>query len=226
MRWQDIAGMTSNELNKLDASTLRKYTTQMVSAANKRLRTLRSRGLVTPASAGMDNDARFSTPRRTNLNRVPPDERKNKALQDVNRLREELTRAKQFLENETSTLRGYERFMDRKIARLLGETPLTAEEMEKETPKQRRDRRKKERERREKYRNFDWSAYYKVMHRVAYFNMPLGSDRVREIIRETMESSYNPSDVETIVNDVTEKLQRAYKEKQDGGSTDGYRRVM
>ena len=225
MRWQDIASLSANELNKLDSATLRKYTTQMVSAANKRLRNLRDKGLVTPASAVLDG-GKFSTPRKTNLNRIEPDKRRAKALQDVNRLREELSRVKRFMQNETSTLKGYERFQDKQLARLLGETPLTDEEMEKETPKQRRDRRKRERERRERFENFNWNTFNIVIGRVKHFQKSLDSTRVRKIVIETIENSYNQADVETIVQDATEKLERAYKEKQDGGSTDGYKRVM
>lgn len=225
MRWQDIAGLTPNELNRLDAQTLRKYTTQLVSAANKRLRNLRKRGLETPATIPLEG-GRFATPRKTNLKRIPPEERRNAALQDVNRLREELSRVKRFMVNETSTVRGYTEFNKRKIARLLGEKPLTDEELEKETPKERRERKKRERENERRFRGFNWSTFYAVVDRVKRFNPVLGSERVRQIVFDIVSNAEDMGDVEELVKLATERLEREYRERQNEGPTDGYTRVM
>lgn len=224
MRWRDIARLTPSEIGKLDAQTLRKYTTQMVSAANKRLRTLRAKGMDTPATVPLDG-GRFATPRKTNIRKLPPDERASAAMQDVNRLREELSRVKRFMENETSTVRGYTEFMSRKLSRIMGEQPLTKEELQQETAKERRARKRRERERLKRYKDFDWSAFYRVMERVKRFTPVLDSKRVQQIVFDIVSSSDDVDNIEKMVRDAEYRLNNLYESRNNGASKLGFKRI-
>lgn len=89
----DIISMSGADLSKLSLSDLRKVTGRLVSAGNKRIRRLEQAGLTPSSLAKLDiSGGAFST--------------KGK---DVNQLRAEFVRARQFLKNKTSTVSGYKK---------------------------------------------------------------------------------------------------------------------
>ena len=88
---QDILNMDINTFNKLNMSDLRKVVGRLVSAGNKRLRSFERAGESSPATRHVaKSGGAFST--------------KGK---DLNALRAEYTRAKNFLQSKTGTRKGW-----------------------------------------------------------------------------------------------------------------------
>lgn len=97
-----ILSMDVDALNKLGKKDLQKITGRLVSAANKRIRRAKEKGVDSPAFAYIrDNGGKFSTKGKT-----------------LNQLRSEFVKAKNFLEAETSTVKGAEQFKAESIALL------------------------------------------------------------------------------------------------------------
>ena len=91
MTVQDIINMDINTFNKLNASDLRKVVGRLVSAGNKRLRSFERAGESSPATRHVaKTGGAFST--------------KGK---DLNALRAEFTRAKNFMQSKTGTRKGW-----------------------------------------------------------------------------------------------------------------------
>lgn len=89
---QDILNMDIETFNKLNTSDLRKVVGRLVSAGNKRLRSFEKAGESSPATRYIEKSGGvFST--------------KGK---DLNALRSEYVRAKNFLESKTGTRKGWE----------------------------------------------------------------------------------------------------------------------
>lgn len=87
----DILNMDINTFNKLSVSDLRKVVGRLVSAGNKRLRSFEKAGESSPATRHVEKSGgKFST--------------KGK---DLNALRAEFTRAKNFLQAKTGTRKGW-----------------------------------------------------------------------------------------------------------------------
>lgn len=97
-----ILSMDVDTLNKLGKKDLQKITGRLVSAANKRIRRAKEKGVESPAFAYIrDNGGKFSTRGKT-----------------LNQLRSEFVKAKNFLEAETSTIKGAEQFKAESISLL------------------------------------------------------------------------------------------------------------
>lgn len=91
MTVQDILNMDIGTFNKLNTSDLRKVVGRLVSAGNKRLRSFERAGESSPATRHVEKSGgAFST--------------KGK---DLNALRSEFTRAKNFMQAKTGTRRGW-----------------------------------------------------------------------------------------------------------------------
>lgn len=91
MTIQDILNMDINTFNKLNTSDMRKVVGRLVSAGNKRLRSFERAGESSPATRHVEKSGGvFST--------------KGK---DLNALRAEYTRAKNFLQSKTGTRKGW-----------------------------------------------------------------------------------------------------------------------
>ena len=102
MSVQDILNMDINTFNKLNTSDLRKVVGRLVSAGNKRLRSFERAGESSPATRHVaKSGGAFST--------------KGK---DLNALRAEYTRAKNFLQAKTGTRKGWEQVKKETIAGL------------------------------------------------------------------------------------------------------------
>lgn len=99
---KDILSMDVSEFNKLGLKDLQKITGRLVSAGNKRLRRAEEKGITSPAFAYIESSGGyFSTKGKT-----------------LNQLRAEFVRAKNFLESETGTIKGAEKFIDESISAL------------------------------------------------------------------------------------------------------------
>ena len=91
MTINDIMALDIDTFNSWSESDLRKLTSRLASAANKRLKRLKDKGLSTPASRYVyQSGGKFST--------------KGKK---INALRSEFIRTKNFLQAKTSTIKGY-----------------------------------------------------------------------------------------------------------------------
>lgn len=100
MSVQDILNMDINTFNKLNTSDLRKVVGRLVSAGNKRLRSFEQAGESSPATRHVaKSGGAFST--------------KGK---DLNALRAEYTRAKNFLQAKTGTRKGWKQVKKETIA--------------------------------------------------------------------------------------------------------------
>ncbi len=99
---KDILSMDVSEFNKLGLKDMQKITGRLVSAGNKRLRRAEEKGINSPAfSYVREHGGMFSTKGKT-----------------LNQLRAEFVRAKNFLEAETSTIKGAEKFINQSIEAL------------------------------------------------------------------------------------------------------------
>ena len=91
---QDILNMDNETFNKLSTSDMRKVVGRLVSAGNKRLRSFEKAGESSPATRRVSRSGgAFSTRGK-----------------DLNALRSEYTRAKNFLQAKTGTRKGWESF--------------------------------------------------------------------------------------------------------------------
>lgn len=99
MTVQDILNMDINTFNKLNTSDMRKVVGRLVSAGNKRLRSFERAGESSPATRHVEKSGGvFST--------------KGK---DLNALRAEYTRAKNFLQSKTGTRKGWKQVKNETI---------------------------------------------------------------------------------------------------------------
>lgn len=87
----DIMNMDNRTFNKLSASDLRKVVGRLVSAGNKRIRNLQKGGYTTPALRGLEKTGGVLSTKG----------------KDLNALRSEYARARNFLASKTSTKAGY-----------------------------------------------------------------------------------------------------------------------
>lgn len=93
MTTSELLNLSSVEISKLKKPQLRKIVQILASTANKRLKRLHEKVISTPASRYANKSGKFST--------------KGK---NINQLRAEYIRAKNFLQSKTSTLKGYKKF--------------------------------------------------------------------------------------------------------------------
>ena len=102
MSVQDILNMDIDTFNKLNTSDLRKVVGRLVSAGNKRLRSFERAGESSPATRYVENSGGvFSTRGK-----------------DLNALRAEYTRAKNFLQAATGTRKGWRQVKNETLAGL------------------------------------------------------------------------------------------------------------
>lgn len=99
---KDILSMDVSEFNKLGLKDMQKITGRLVSAGNKRLRRAEEKGITSPAFAYIESSGGYFSTKGKNLNQ----------------LRAEFVRAKNFLESETGTIKGAEKFIDDSISAL------------------------------------------------------------------------------------------------------------
>lgn len=88
----DILNMDIRDFNKLGLSDLRKVVGRLVSAVNKRVRRFMKSGISTPATRSLEKSGGMLSTKD----------------KDLNQLRTEFARGRNFLEMETSSRKGYE----------------------------------------------------------------------------------------------------------------------
>ena len=116
MSIHDIMNIDIETFNKLGEKDLRRITSRLVSASNKRIRALEKKELSTPAYRGLGTDVRFSTKLSGDMT----------ASQRVNKIRQEFSRARNFLSLKTSTISGYKAVIKetkRNLSETLGLSP-------------------------------------------------------------------------------------------------------
>ena len=105
LKISDIINIDLDTFNNLSESDLRKITSRLVSASNKRIRRLKEHDINSPALRGMGDMESFSTKLDENIS---PQQR-------VNQLRHTFSQMRSFLTSETSTIKGYKKYSDRII---------------------------------------------------------------------------------------------------------------
>lgn len=98
----DILNMDIRDFNQLGLSDLRKVVGRLVSAVNKRLRRFEKAGVSSPATRALEQSGGVLSTKGKNLNQ----------------LRMEFARAKNYLEMETSSRKGFENVKNRTIETL------------------------------------------------------------------------------------------------------------
>ena len=111
---QDIMNIDVETFNQLGESDLRRITSRLVSASNKRIRALEKRGIQSPAYLGLGTDVRFTTKTAKGTSKQ----------QMANKIRQEFSRARRFLSSKTSSVRGYNEFVKETRRKLSKETGI------------------------------------------------------------------------------------------------------
>lgn len=175
-----ILSMDVSEFNKLNKRDLQKITGRLVSAGNKRLRRAEEAGVTSPAFAFIrDNGGFFST--------------KDK---NINQLRSEFVRAKNFLESETGTIKGAIKFRKESIAALKQQGVNISDE------------------------NFD-----KVMRAYEGLKRSNPQIKAREfkyaVLQEIEEITEPDTDEETLMTTINNRIEDIYKKMQRDNTING-----
>lgn len=104
----DILNMDINEINKLSEKEMKLVLGRLVSAVNKRVRRFQAKGISTPATVSLMRSGGALSVKGKN----------------VNQMRKEFARARNFLNMETSTQKGYTKTM-KKITETLKDRGIT-----------------------------------------------------------------------------------------------------
>lgn len=102
MSINDILNMSEKKFNKLSEKDLRKVVGRLVSAVNKRVRRFEKAGISTPATRALEKSGGMLSTKG----------------KDLNQLRTEYARARDFLNMETSTRKGFENVQKKTIQTL------------------------------------------------------------------------------------------------------------
>lgn len=117
---QDIMNMDINDINRMGESDLRRVTSRLVSAGNKRIRLLEKRGIVSPAYSSLGTSGnKFST-------KLAPDV---DVTQRVNSLKQEFSRVRNFLAMKTSTISGYNKYINEMKEDISASTGLSKKDL-------------------------------------------------------------------------------------------------
>lgn len=172
----EIADMSIEELNAMDRGTLAKAVSRLSSAANKRIKRIKEQGLETPATKSVDKSGgKFST--------------RGKSL---NQLRSEFIRAKRFLANKTSTVKGYKAFKKEFFDRVQAKADIRANLSDSEL-------------------NRFWDIYSKSANLQPFVN---GSPVLQKIVFD-MFIKYQDEESEDILTRVQQKFDIWYAEQQE-----------
>lgn len=188
----DVTGLSINDImdididtfNKLGERDLRAITSRLVSASNKRIRAMEKRGIQSPAIRSLGSDGTFSTKLSPNISKS----------QRVNKLRSEFSRARNFLQMKTSTMKGYrsyEKQVRDEFRKSTGRTPSSS----------------------------DIGRIFGILHRLQQSGVvagrgTIGSEQARQMITDIMLDNPDLSDdevMERVYNDYNEY----YEEEPD-----------
>ena len=102
MSISDIINIDLETFNKMGEKDLRAVTSRLVSASNKRIRRFENKGIISPAYRSLGTDTRFSTKVAKGVSKG----------QRLNKIRQEFSRARNFLNLKTSTMTGYNEYVE------------------------------------------------------------------------------------------------------------------
>lgn len=173
---KDILSMTPQELNSMDISDLRRTVGRLVSAGNKRVRRFTNKGESSPAvDKLMRSGGLLST-----------------AGKNINQLRMEFARARNFLTSEVSTRRGWARVQKQTI-NALQKNGVNIDK---------------------KDFNVFWKAYENVKEKNPEIaNKALKYSAMKEVAEVVSEKKY--SDAEDITNMIKKRLESSYENMQE-----------
>lgn len=120
LKISEILDIDLDAFNRLNESQLRALTSRLISAGNKRIRLLKKHNINSPAVRSLKEE-KFSTklPSGTDV------------TQRVNKLRTTFSNVRNFLSNETSTIGGYKKFVNRTKERLSKELNMDRKTLDK-----------------------------------------------------------------------------------------------
>ena len=177
-----VKDMPINEVMSLSHSELIKATRTLTSAANRRLTTMKKKGIKSPSTEYIrKHGGRFSL-------RYTKGKRKGQ-YKNVQQLREEFQRAKGFLESETSTVKGYRKW-EQKMSKTLAKQGIDYNSLT-ETQKRR-----------------FWQAFSKV-EELDQANTIKGSANYRNVVNEIYDAVKDgllKRDLDAFARDLNEKL--------------------
>ena len=172
----DISNMSIEELNAMDRPTLAKAVSRLASAANKRLKRFEGFELESPATKSVEKSGgKFGTRGKT-----------------LNQLRSEFIRAKNFLGNKTSTIKGYKQFKKDFFDRVEAKTDVRKELSDSEL-------------------NRYWDIYSKCANLQPFVE---GSPKLQKIVFDIF-IKHQDEDSEDILTRVQQKFDIWYKEQQE-----------
>ena len=185
----DILNIDLDAFNKLNESELRALTSRLVSAGNKRIRRLQSHDINSPAIQSLGKEKVFSTKL----------EKGTSKQQRVNKLRAEFSRARSFLNSETSTIGGYKKFAKRTTKRIASELGM----LEKEVMKR-----------------LDLNRLFDTLHKlqekgiVSSYRGSKGSIQARNVIAEILIENPNV-DTDKLIDWVEEQANEMYEDQEE-----------
>ena len=172
----DISSMSIEELNAMDRPTLAKAVSRLASAANKRLKRFEGSELESPATKSVEKSGgKFGTRGKT-----------------LNQLRSEFIRAKNFLGNKTSTIKGYKQFKKDFFDRVEAKTDIRKELSDSEL-------------------NRYWDIYSKCANLQPFVE---GRPKLQKIVFDIF-IKHQDEDSEDILTRVQQKFDIWYKEQQE-----------
>ena len=185
----DIMNIDLNTFNRMNESELRSITSRLVSAGNKRIRRLLEHDVNSPAIRSLGDDKEFSTKIPAGLS---PQQR-------VNYLRSEFARIRDFLTSETSTIRGYNKFVNRTTRRIAQELHLSPSIVKK---------------------NLDVNRMFDLLHKaqqsgfISSYRGSKGSVQARNVIAEILIDNPGVSN-EKIMDWLEQESQQMYEDEQE-----------
>lgn len=118
----DIMNFDINDINRMGESDLRRVTSRLVSAGNKRIRLLEKRGIKSPAYNSLGTSGqKFSTKLPKNVD----------VTQRVNTLKQEFSRVRNFLSMKTSKVSGYNEYINEMKEDISESTGISKKEINK-----------------------------------------------------------------------------------------------
>lgn len=189
----DIINIDLDTFNKMNESDLRHITSRLVSASNKRIRRLQKHNINSSALQGLGKEKVFTTKLPKNISKQ----------QRVNRLRAEYSRARSFLNAETSTISGYNKFVKRTRKRIAKELNVSERTLKK----------------------MDIKKLFDTLHKaqekglVRSYRKSEGSLQARNIIADIILDKPDMSE-EDLLKELEQKIQQKYEEEQIEDETD------
>lgn len=191
LKISDILNIDLDTFNNLSESDLRKITSRLVSASNKRIRRLKEHDINSPALRGMGDMESFSTKLDENIS---PQQR-------VNQLRHTFSQMRSFLTSETSTIKGFKKYSDRIMDAIANSMKVEKKTLE------------------EKLGKDGINKLFKIHHwaqehgYVSSYRGSQGSKQSRNVIADILIDNPN-ADEETIKRWFEETADKLYKEEE------------